>query len=516
MIQKTKIFKKARALFTLGLLSLSLGLFALPQCSSDGGGGGGGGGGNGPGDEPVYDYVCNNGEAAVGTSATENTQRCTSCDSEYSLAENSCVADACTSAPVGTDFHDGGGTEAYPFIICTPEQLVKIGEGLTAHYRLGKRIDVGDIDDWTPLGNSDTAMFTGSLDGDGYEVSNLRVVSVSVSVSGTSSAAGLFGYTGADANIRNVALSIASFTIDDATTATPISAGGLVGVNKGAIANSFVIGGTASIVVTANNSRVISVGGLVGVNDDASATITNSYAKVEIKAVAPTANAGGLVGVNKGTRATITNSYATGSSIATMYSTEALSFANAGGLVGLNDGTIANSYATGVLSIALYMGGPGSGSLNAGGLVGRSSSGTISNSFACAGATTFRAGSAYVEARGNTPDTKKNAGWLVGLNEGMISETNYFTTGLGGDSTLSDTVLASKAVGNDPPCTTCVLHDLDSLMRLTSTVGWEANSWDFGNASQLPRLRYINAPLGSCGVDTNPACGNEISGQDDL
>ena len=39
------------------------------------------------------------------------------------------------------DFQAGEGTEAKPYLVCTYEQLKKIGEGLDKHYELGNKID---------------------------------------------------------------------------------------------------------------------------------------------------------------------------------------------------------------------------------------------------------------------------------------------------------------------------------------------------------------------------------------
>ncbi|MEX8520578.1 MAG: GLUG motif-containing protein [Leptothrix sp. (in: b-proteobacteria)] len=104
-----------------------------------------------------------------------------------------------------------------------------------------------------------------------------------------------------------------------------------------------------------------SVGGLVGVNRG---TVSNSYAAATVSEVAPVHppapadSAGGLVGDNFGT---VSNSYATGT----------VSGGNAiGGLVGYNAGAVVNSYATASVS----------GTTNLGGAVGQSI-GSINNVF---------------------------------------------------------------------------------------------------------------------------------------
>lgn len=69
----------------------------------------------------------------------------------------------------------GGGTLSDPYIIKTPEDLDSVRNNLTAHYRLGNDIDLIDYVNWNPIGVT-TDKFFGSLDGDGYKISNLTNV----------------------------------------------------------------------------------------------------------------------------------------------------------------------------------------------------------------------------------------------------------------------------------------------------------------------------------------------------
>ena len=64
----------------------------------------------------------------------------------------------------------GTGTQTNPLIITNAEQLNKIRQDLTAHYKLGANIDLSTITNWEPIGTEENP-FTGTLDGDGYTIS---------------------------------------------------------------------------------------------------------------------------------------------------------------------------------------------------------------------------------------------------------------------------------------------------------------------------------------------------------
>ena len=95
--------------------------------------------------------------------------------------------------------------------------------GLTV--TLGGNIDLED-EEWTPIGTSSDLGFAGVFDGDGYEISGLYI-----SQSGYD-CAGLFGYTGNTAEIRNLAVkgSISGSYTD------LMRAGGIAAWNEGTIA----------------------------------------------------------------------------------------------------------------------------------------------------------------------------------------------------------------------------------------------------------------------------------------
>ncbi len=77
----------------------------------------------------------------------------------------------------------GQGTLNNPYRICTPEQLQEIDNLPGKHFRLGKNIDLSRSSSWfggkgfEPIGRKLHFGFYGSLDGNGYEISNLSIKS---------------------------------------------------------------------------------------------------------------------------------------------------------------------------------------------------------------------------------------------------------------------------------------------------------------------------------------------------
>ena len=184
---------------------------------------------------------------------------------------------------------------------------------------------------WEPIGNN--TAFTGSFNGQGYEISDLFIDRPA------ESGVGLFGVVGKRGVIKNVGVVNGNVTGDN-------DVGGLVGKNSGTASNSY-----STVSITGN----LNVGGLVGYNFFG--IVTNSYAT---GSVIGQNNVGGLVGWNRGA---VSKSYATGSVIGQN---------NVGGLVGKNSGAASNSYSTGSVT----------GDDNVGGLVGRNDwSGVASNSY---------------------------------------------------------------------------------------------------------------------------------------
>ncbi|MDO8888711.1 MAG: filamentous hemagglutinin N-terminal domain-containing protein [Hydrogenophaga sp.] len=203
---------------------------------------------------------------------------------------------------------------------------------LAGHYVLGSNIDASSTAGWnsgagfTPIGEA-SLPFAGVFDGLGHTVSDLTLRLVlgasSVKVSG------LFGSTTSNARIRNVGLvNVRSFT---SGLNNEGRVGALVGINRGAIHNSYATG------TLVGNTYL---GGLVGLNQN-TGTINNSYFSGSVTAGN---RLGGLVGVNEGS---ISNAYSTGS-VRSSAGQDLI-----GGLVGHNNGgTIRTSYASANVSNA--------------------------------------------------------------------------------------------------------------------------------------------------------------------
>ncbi len=165
--------------------------------------------------------------------------------------------------PLKVSFAGGSGTEDDPYKISNVDQLQDMNENLSAHYELVNDIDASVTKDWNdgsgfmPVGKDDDNKFTGSLDGQGYEISGLCINRSSTDW------VGLFGYLGETASVEDLGLVDANVIGNDWV-------GGLVGYNDGRVSNSYATG---------NVSGDWRVGGLVGYNEG---EIQDSYATGEV------------------------------------------------------------------------------------------------------------------------------------------------------------------------------------------------------------------------------------------
>jgi hypothetical protein len=211
---------------------------------------------------------------------------------------------------------------------------------------------------WQPIiGSGGSPSFSGTFDGQGYEIRDMYIKLPGKGYVGLFSKLGEGGTIEnvgvVDANVTSVAYIGALVGLSDGTVSNCYSTGtftgqdrvgGLVGLSAGIVSNCYSTG-----TVTSQNR----VGGLIGQNDG---TVSDSYST---GTVTSDAYAGGLVGANTGT---VENSYSSGSVAAD---------SGAGGLVAANSGTVNNSYATGSVAADDYPGG----------LIAYSDGGTASSSF---------------------------------------------------------------------------------------------------------------------------------------
>jgi hypothetical protein len=223
---------------------------------------------------------------------------------------------------------------------------------------------------WHPLNGpgleGDNPPFTGTLDGQGYEIRDLFIDLPETGY------IGLFSVVGEDGRIENIGVVNA-----DVTSTAYI--GALVGVNRGTVSYSYSTG-------TLNGA--LWVGGLVGQNEG---TVSNSFSTCDVTSDSGT---GGLMGGNIGT---VNNCYATGN---------VTGDSGAGGLMAANSGTVSNSYSTGSVNGNEYLGG----------LVGYSDQGTVSGSFwdtETTGQSISAGGTGKTTAEMQLISTFQGAGWNI-------------------------------------------------------------------------------------------------------
>jgi len=212
---------------------------------------------------------------------------------------------------------------------------------------------------WEPIGTSDD-QFTGSFNGQGYEIKDLFINRPDEDY------LGLFGEVGQEGVTKDIGVANVTVIGNDYV-------GGLVGHSEGTVSNSYstgsvtgeehvgsLVGHNGGIVSNSHSSGSVTgdsrAGGLVGWNQ---ATLSNSYSSCSVTG---NSSVGGLVGDNWYYSGTVSNSYSTGSVTGN---------SRVGGLVGVNYyGSVTHSYSTGSVT----------GSSQVGGLVGYNT-GTVSNSF---------------------------------------------------------------------------------------------------------------------------------------
>ena len=246
------------------------------------------------------------------------------------------------------------------------------------------------------LYQGNAADFTGSLNGNGFTISNLTETI-------TNGNGGLFSKVGAGGYVTSLGLVNPQITANNYGIASG-GVGALAGYNAGTITGTWATGG--QIV----GNFALDIGGLVG-NNFNTGTVTQSYTNLSVIGVnqpgAPDYNLfhdhdGGLVGTNHGV---ITNSYAVGT---------VLGNGAVGGLVGYSDGLIVRTYSTGVIGNNYNY-----GINNPGALIGNNE-GSLYESFWDSTTATYKTGGLFVDpSTGLTTDQLQNlntyssvyAGW---------------------------------------------------------------------------------------------------------
>ena len=442
--------------------------------------------------------------------------------------EDNCIL---TSNQEQTDANDDGYGDACDndqdddgFIdIQTPAQLHALRDvpmdAAGQRHELLTDIDLSGYPNWEPIQQYNGTFF----DGNDYTISNLNI-----SIGGANPA-GLFAKVGAGTTLRN--LRLRALRIEGGG-----SVGALVGISEANISNSHVL--VEGAVFSSSNSPCTTdfiVGGLVG--DARGGDIINSSATVfgDLSSVASSDNcglasvvgaAGGLVGRFAGGKIEHSFSIVNGSMSAASHPNlqgylRPTGEVYVGGLVGQITGAarINGSYARVGGSISTTANHPW-----AGGLVGRG--GSIANSYALVngdisverisrfintvqsrytlsvggliGEAGDRVVNSYVIVDGsvtapiNPPYQHRadiNIGPLIGIN--TVVHSSYYdvmnvnrqpTTSVGASRTLAQ---LRCPTGTNATCQDAITY-----------TGWDENTWDFGDAQTLPRLRAVRpSPL---------------------
>lgn len=211
-------------------------------------------------------------------------------------------------------FAGGAGTEADPWQIATAEQLDLIRNDLTAHYVLTADIDLSGFENWVPIGafqplsdapedaeipHPDYA-FTGSFDGAGHTISNLKAACEAPV------GAGLFGCA---FGTENGAAQIGHFTLRNIDVSGRYLVGGAVGLQ-------FMNCPVSDIHLVGENrlTGMQGIGGIVGTGFD---LISDCTATADITVLGDDGACAGLIAGGT-TMSSIRNCEATDGSITAM------------------------------------------------------------------------------------------------------------------------------------------------------------------------------------------------------
>lgn len=183
----------------------------------------------------------------------------------------------------GVPFGGGEGSGDDPYMVCTSDQLNRIGDGveyLEKAFVVLQDIDMDGVDDFHVIGDSDDP-FVGYFDGGGHSIESLTIERED------ESSVGLFGVLGAGAVIEEVVLENISVTGEE-------QVGALAGSSLGEDEEIDIAGITVTGEVYGTSWYV---GGLIGFLHT-EATVANSSTDVEV--IGDGRYTGGFVGRSEG------------------------------------------------------------------------------------------------------------------------------------------------------------------------------------------------------------------------
>ena len=170
----------------------------------------------------------------------------------------------------------GDGSSGSPFMVYSASGFANIANAPTANYKVYGQLTLPNT--WSPIAN-----FSGTLDGNGYQVNGLTI-------SNTSAYGGL---------VSNNTGTIKNLQLLNVNCTTSNSFGTVAGSNTGIIQNVIVSGS-----VTATQTGDVPVGGIVG-DMTGTGLVTQCYAKLNLTVASNMA--GGIVGRINGGTPTISN-----------------------------------------------------------------------------------------------------------------------------------------------------------------------------------------------------------------
>ncbi|MFT4308908.1 MAG: hypothetical protein ACMXYL_00265 [Candidatus Woesearchaeota archaeon] len=370
-----------------------------------------------------------------------------------------------------------------PIPICTCTDLSRMWENLTANYELQNNIDCSDTinwnDDegWLPVGTTGTG-FSGTLDGQGYNITDLFIARNNVGYQG------LFGQLTTGGSITDLGLVNANITIKDTLSIVTPYIGILVGyIDGGSVSGSYV---TNSILY----SDFPSTGGLIGEMSGGSVVSSSFVSGSSVSS--STSNVGGLIGRMSG--GSVSSSYTVDSSVSSTGS-------SVGGLVGymLSGSVVSSSYTIGS--------NVSSTSTRVGGLVGRMWSGSsivdsysTSNVYALAGENLQYHGGLVGQnyrgvinnsySTGIVNSTHDDSGGFVGS-----VDTGAATYGMYGNFWDNQTSGRSTSAGdNVTGLTTAQMYNISQFLaadwNISEISGYNNETWFIDDGNDYPRLWF--------------------------
>lgn len=236
-------------------------------------------------------------------------------NSMFPDAEEDDVSTTCSHPRESGGFVRGDGSAENPFQVSTPAQLAHVGAHLNSHFTQTQDIDIADDSSYSGgfgMIAGDGTPFSGSYNGNAYQIKNLRIVSDRENT-------GLFGEnTGVIRNV-NIASGEISSTLEQSAFI-----GGIAGFSYDA----------GQIISCSNRARINArsayAGGIVGYNYGGK--IRDCYNAAKITA---DGSVGGIVGVNR-QNASVAGCYNVG--------TIEGDATSAGSVAGVNEASIANCY----------------------------------------------------------------------------------------------------------------------------------------------------------------------------